>query len=57
MLFCVPEVKKTTFKVLGKKCGLLLCIGVTPEEYKVCRREGSKVVLSKLKEKGILSQE
>ena len=53
LLFCVPIPEKPTFKVLGRKCGLLLCIGITPEEYQVCRSEGSRVVLDKLKEEGI----
>jgi len=53
LLFCVPELEQTTFKVLGRKCGLLLCVGITPRELEVSRRESSEVVLTKLKESGV----
>lgn len=53
MVFCVPEISPKTFKILDKKCGLLLCIGITQEEFAICRQEGSKKVLAELKTRGI----
>lgn len=55
LLFCVPEIEPPTFKVLDKKCGLLLCVWITPQESEVCKREGSHVVLAKLKDERVFS--
>ena len=52
-LFCRPELSHPTFTVQGVRCGLLLCIGITDEEIAVCKGEGSKRVLTRLKEAGI----
>jgi hypothetical protein len=53
MIFTHPGNKPLHFKFLGKKYGLLLCIGVTVDELRFAQEEGSHKLLPKLKKAGV----
>lgn len=52
-LFAEPEVRNTRLTVNGLESGLLLCIGILPDELDVCMKEGSTRILALLKEKNV----
>jgi hypothetical protein len=41
------------FNLLESQCGLLLCLGITAQELKLCREEKSRLVLEKIKNAGV----
>jgi hypothetical protein len=53
LVFTHPGDKPLYFKLLGKKYGLLLCIGVTKDELAVAKTKGSDALLPILKQRGI----
>ncbi len=53
LLFARPEVPTTSFDVLGKPAGLVLCLGITGAEFAACKTHSSAVVLRALKDQGI----
>jgi hypothetical protein len=56
MIFLEPEFeggKKNEFRVGRKKCGLLLCLGMTAAEFKAFRGGRADEVLEKLREAGV----
>jgi len=52
-LFAEPEIRTPRLTVKGIDCGLLLCIGILPDELAVCQKEGSAKVLQLLKQRQI----
>jgi hypothetical protein len=54
LLFTEPELKKKNrFKVDKQSCSLLLCIGITKDELKLCLTGGTKELLQKLKNNNV----
>ena len=53
LLFANLKEPPPSFDVLGQKCGLLLCVGVTAEELKFTRKHGTEALLSALVEQKI----
>ncbi len=52
LLFTLPDPQKPTFDVLGKPASIMLCLGITAEEFVVCKDHNSKIILRMLKEHG-----
>jgi len=53
LLFAHPSDKPVQFELLGQRCGLLLCIGITAEELAIRRASGSDALLALLKQRGV----
>jgi len=53
LLFATPDVESPRFEVLGQPSTLLLCIGITEEEFAACKAHNSRVVLRMLREQEI----
>jgi hypothetical protein len=53
LLFTHPRGEATHFEFLGKRYGLLLCVGITAEELAFGRSKGTEKLLSLLKEHGV----
>lgn len=53
LVFTHPGARPLQFKFLGKKYGLLLCIGVTLDELRFAQENGSDKLLPVLKKKGV----
>jgi len=53
LLFITPEIQPARFSVLGQPASLLLCVGITAEEFGACKLHNSCGVHRKLKERGI----
>lgn len=53
LLFARPDLSAERFTVLGTPANLLLCIGITAEEFNACKTFGSGVLLRMLKENEI----
>ena len=53
LLFTYPGDKHVWFEFLGKRYGLLLCIGITKDELALARSKGTDVVVSALKERDV----
>ena len=53
LIFTHPADKPIHFKFLGKKYGLLLCLGVTKDELALAKTKGTDALLPALKERGI----
>jgi hypothetical protein len=53
LLFAHPSEKPVQFELLGQRCGLLLCIGITAEELAIKRASGSDALLALLKQGGV----
>ena len=54
LLFAHPSDKSVQFELLGLRCGLLLCIGITAEELAIKRASGADALLALLKERGVV---
>ncbi len=52
-MFSEPEVKQNKLNVNGVECGLLLCIGILPDELAACMSGRTEEVLSLLKQRAI----
>lgn len=52
-LFAEPEITHNKLNVNGVECGLLLCIGILPDELASCMSGRTEEVLSLLKEKAV----
>jgi hypothetical protein len=52
-VFANPTGVPTYFEFFGAKYGLLLCVGITADELRYARSEGSDLLLRKLKESGV----
>lgn len=52
-LFAEPEIKTPRLTVNGLESGLLLCVGILPDELAVCMKEGSTRILELLKDKKV----
>ena len=53
LLFTHPSDQLVQFDLLGQRCGLLLCIGITGEELSLKQTDGSASLLALLMEHGI----
>jgi hypothetical protein len=53
LLFAEPDVPVNQFTVLGRRCGLLLCIGITEPELWACQRGRQQVVLAALRDRSV----
>jgi hypothetical protein len=53
LVFANPQEPPPSFEVLGQKCGLLLCIGITQNELDFADAEGSAKLLDLLKKNKI----
>lgn len=53
LLFTRPDPPADAFSVRGTPAGLILCIGITADEFAACKNYGSGVMLRMLKEKGV----
>jgi hypothetical protein len=53
LLFAQPSEKPVQFDLLGQRCGLLLCIGITAEELALKQSSGSATLLARLKQRGV----
>jgi hypothetical protein len=53
LLFTHPREQKAQFNVLGKNCGLLLCVGITSDELAFARSHGTDKLLSLLEKHGV----
>lgn len=51
LLFALPDPRNPTFEVLGKPASVMLCLGITPEEFAACKEHSSRVVLRMLMER------
>ena len=50
LIFCHVSETPAVFKLSRKRCGLLLCIGITESELAFKTRHGSAALLAKLKD-------
>jgi len=53
LLFIEPDLPSNEYLVAGQRCGLLLCLGITPSELQACFEGRVGEVLAALKAKGI----
>ena len=53
LLFAHPREQPVHFELLGRRCGLLLCIGITEEELACVQSQGSAMLLDLLKQHGV----
>ena len=53
LLFTHPTEEPAQFEVLGQRCGLLLCVGITAKELAFKHRHGSDELLALLKDQGV----
>jgi hypothetical protein len=53
LIFARPDPPADTFTVLGTPAHLILCIGITSEEFAACKNFGSGVMLRMLKENDV----
>ncbi len=53
ILFCHPEEQPVVFEVNQRRCGILLCVGITKDELDLKMKQGSVVLLELLKAKGV----
>jgi hypothetical protein len=53
LLFARAEAPADSFVVMGTPANLILCIGITAEEFDACKNFGSGVMLRMLKESGV----
>ena len=53
VLFTTPGEQATYFQFLGKRYGLLLCVGITGAELKFARAQGTDKLLTLLREHGV----
>jgi len=49
LLFALPDIPSPRFEVLGKRCGLLLCIGITLPELMIVREQGADALVTRLR--------
>lgn len=54
LIFARPDPPADNFAVLNTPANLILCIGITADEFAACKNFGSGVMLRMLKEKGVL---
>jgi hypothetical protein len=52
-LSALPFVPQAKFTVRGRDCGLLLCLGITQEEFQVYHAHGPAIVVDRLKQNGV----
>jgi hypothetical protein len=53
LLFTTPDIQPARFEVLGQPATILLCIGITAEEFSECKSHNSRSVHRELADKGI----
>ena len=53
LLFCHPEGGPISFELNRRKCGVLLCIGITKDELEMKIKKGSDALISLLKKNGV----
>ena len=58
LLFTIPELGfdaagTKRFDVLGRSATMLLCLGITPDEFSACKVHNSRVVQRALREHGV----
>ena len=53
LMFAHPDDKPVKFEFLGKRYGILLCIGITKDELALAKSKGSEMLLSALKKSGV----
>jgi hypothetical protein len=53
VLFDRPDLPEGSFPIGETTCGILLCIGITSDEFEACQSEGPEGVLQKLRERHI----
>jgi hypothetical protein len=53
LLFARPDPPADSFIVMGAPSNLILCIGITADEFDACKNFGSGVMLRMLKEHGV----
>lgn len=54
LLFLEPDVMHKTFDLLGRSCGLLLCVGITAAELQACFDGRTPKVVAKLRSGAVL---
>ena len=53
LLFATPALPTVRTNILGQPAGILLCVGITADEFGACKAHHSRVVLRMLKEREI----
>jgi hypothetical protein len=53
LLFARPDPPADSFSVLGTPAGIILCIGITADEFAACKNFGSGVMLRMLKDNDV----
>jgi hypothetical protein len=53
LLFALPDLAQPTFEVRGKPASLVLCLGITAEEFAATKEHSSRLVLRLLRERGV----
>ena len=53
LLFARPPIAAPQFEVLGKPASLVLCVGITADEFATCKSHSSPDVLRALEERGV----
>lgn len=53
VIFAHPRPEPVSFEVLGQRCGLLLCVGITSQELAFSRAKGSAELLARLEKHGV----
>jgi hypothetical protein len=53
LLFTKPDLPQETFTIRGVKGGILLCVGITEDELRLCRAGQTERVLAELRRTGV----